>query len=480
MTNSAKTPSGKARKGQVAVRPDSGSIKACFPRNYCCDGKQIKLATSINPDDWEATASKLQRRLQLELEEGKLDDGHGNFNAGRYQEILQEYGLKGNLRIVKSAVASSSDDQVPPKPQLSLMEVWDMYCEYRKRELRESVYVKDYQGRYKSFLQSAIKATKSEDALKIRNWLVENRNHQDVKKLLSNLSEAYQMGMRNRLLTHNPYDGMAEGMQKVGAKGKTQKELEADNDVLDKSKAYTWNEAQIILDYTRENYPHWYNFLKFKFHTGCRSGEVSALMWCDVDWNKQLVYIRRTYDRVTKKFYPLKNDRTYKGGEKRDFPMPKDGELWNVLKSIPQGEDNDIVFKSKTGRVISHDAFGYTWRGLSYQGITKNKGIIPELIKQGKLTKYLSPYNTRHTFITHAIFDLGIDEKYVAKWCGHAIDVSNKHYQDVALFASRINPEVPMSQQVQQQSKIELLEEQMREQQELIAKLQAQLDNQKQ
>jgi hypothetical protein len=63
MVNSAKTPTGKTKKGQVTVRPDSGSIKACFPRSYFADGKQVKLGTGINPDDWEATATKLQRRL---------------------------------------------------------------------------------------------------------------------------------------------------------------------------------------------------------------------------------------------------------------------------------------------------------------------------------------------------------------------------------------------------------------------------------
>ncbi|QSJ19439.1 site-specific integrase [Nostoc sp. UHCC 0702] len=373
---------------------------------------------------------------------------------------------------MKSAV-TSSDDQAPPKPELSLMEVWDMYCEYRKRELRESVYTSMYQGQYKNFLKSAIEATKSEDALKIRNWLVENRNHSSVKRILSNLSEAYQMGMRNKLLTHNPYDGMTEGMQKVGAKGKTQKEVETDNDVLDKSKAYTWDEAQIILEWIKENRPHWHDFVKFKFLTGCRTGEAIALMWGDVDWEKERISIRRSHDPVTKKFYPLKNDKTYKGKEKRDFPMPKDGELWNLLKSIPQGNDGDIVFKSKSRKIIERSAFIHTWKGRNNSTVLK--GIIPELIKQGKLTKYLSPYNTRHTFITHAVFDLGIDEKIVSKWCGHQIDVSNKHYQDVAIFASRINPEVPMinQQQVQQQSEIELLKQQ-------IAELQAQLNNQKQ
>ncbi|WP_414514687.1 tyrosine-type recombinase/integrase [Nostoc sp. PCC 9305] len=340
-----------------------------------------------------------------------------------------------------------------------------MYCEYRKQGLRESVYKGKYQGRYKNFLKSAIEATKSEDALKIINLLIENRSLKTVKLVLSNLEKAYQVGIKQKILSYNPYKDMSDEIITKSAKGKTQKEIEVetDDDVLDRGKAYTWNEAQIILSYVQSEYSHWFNFLKFKFLTGTRTGEAIGLMWCDIEWDKERILIRRNYDRITKKFYPLKNDNSYKGDLVRKFPIPKDGELWNLLKSIPQGEPNEVVFKSKIGKIIDDTNFGQVWRGR------KNfyrKGIIDKLIQQNKLTRYLSPYNTRHTFITHAVFDLGIDEKVVSKWCGHKVEVSNKHYQDVAIFAERINPEVS-----QQQSEIDLLKQQLAEQQELINRL---------
>ncbi|BAY23421.1 phage integrase [Calothrix sp. NIES-2100] len=396
-------------------------------------------------------------------------------------EILEEYGLRAKLRLVRDAVAAVND-QSPPKPELSLLEIWDMYCEYRT-DLRETVYLGKYQGRYKNYLKSAIEATKSEDAIKIRNWLIENRDLETIKLLFSNLSKAYQLGIKNKLLVHNPYDGLAEEIGKIGAKSRQQSEIGTDNDTDDLTKAYTWDEAQAILECLQDKYPHWHSFLKFKFLTGCRTGEAIGLMWCDVEWDKERVLIRRTYDRITKKFYPLKNDKTYKGEDVRKFPMPKDGKLWNLLKSIPQGELNDIVLKSKTGKIIDETGFSQIWRGRKH---LNRKGIIPDLVEQGLLSKYLSPYNTRHTFINHAIHDLGIPEKVVCYMCGHKPDVSNKHYQDEAIFMKGINPEIPYSQQqfaeVQidnQQSKIELLEEQIRQQQEAMRKLQEQLEQMK-
>ncbi|MEH2299801.1 MAG: tyrosine-type recombinase/integrase [Nostoc sp.] len=473
MISSAKTPTGKAKKGQVTVREDSGSVKACFPRTHFANDKQVKLGTGIPlVAGWEATASKLQRRLQMELEEGKLATQEGTFNLDKYREILEEYGLRAKLRLVKSA--TSSNDQLPPKPELSVMEVWNMYCEYRKHGLRESHYESTYQGIFKNFLESAIEATKSEDALKIRNWLIENRNQKHVKELLSNLSKAYQRLMRNKLLTHNPYEGLTDEITNKGARGKLQNEVENDNDVLDKTKAYKWEEAQTILEFIKNNCLYWHDFTKFKFITGCRTGEAIAFMWCDIEWDKERVLIRRNYDRVTKKFYPLKNDKTYKGEETRRFPMPKDGELWNFLKSIPQDELGEVVFKSRNKKIIDRNIFGVTWRGRdrTNEGKGRVKGIIPTLIEQGKLTKYLSPYNTRHTFITHAVFDLGIDEKIVSNWCGHQIEVSNKHYQDVAIFAGRTNPEIH-----QQQSEIDQLKEQLKQRQKQMEEMKKLLES---
>lgn len=464
MTNSAKTPTGKTSKGKVSIYIEKGRIKARLPRQYF-GGEQPRIALGMEATDANiARAQRLAERMTMDLQDGCFD------------ETLAKYGIVADLKL--KGVAITADDQLPPKPQLSLLEVWDMYCEFRT-DLRGSYYDETYQGTFKNYIKSAIEATKSEDALKIRNWLVENRSRKHIKTLFSNLSKAYQLGIKNGLLTHNPYDGMAEEIKNTGAKGKTQHEIETDSDTEDKSKAYTWNEVQVILEYI-ENKPalkHWHPFVKFKFLTGCRTGEVIGLRWFDVEWEKEIISFKSTYDPTTKKWYPLKNDRTYKGESERRFPMPEDGELWKLLKSIPKGEPSDVVFKSKQGKIIIDRVFRTTWQGKNSPSV-KQKGIIPELISQGKLTKYLSPYNTRHTFINHAIHDLGIPEKIVCYMCGHKPDVSNKHYQDEAIFMKGINPEIPFSQQQfatqqidNQQSKIETLEEQLRILQEELKRM---------
>lgn len=453
----------KTKKGQVAVRLESGSIKACFPRTYFSDDKQVRLGTGISlVDGWEIKAAQLQRRLQLELEEGKFTNSDNTFNIDRYREILEEYGLRARLRLVRL-----QNDQTPPKTKLSILEVWHNYLAYKKGGLRESYFINKYQKAFTNFLTSAIQATKSEDATKIRNWLIDNRNKRHVKELLFNLSEAYKLCIKNNLLDANPFEDLDKEIPDKGISGKTQEEAQIENDIdiLNSSKSYTWEEVQTILDFVKTNkkVSYWYNFIKFKFITGTRVGEAIAFMHQDIEWDKERILIRRTYDRITKKFYPLKTDKGYKGREVRRFPMPKDGELWNLLKSIPKSDDSEIVFKSKGGKIIDRVTFLLVWKGRR-EGVNPWKGIIPSLIEEGKLTKYLSPYNTRHSFVTHAIFDLGIDEKIVSHWCGHKVEVSNKHYQDVAIFAAQINPEV---------SEIQLLREELKKQKEIIERLMA-------
>ena len=477
----AKTPSGKTSKGEIGIQVVKGRIKVNFPRQYFA-GEQVKkgLLLSDTPDG-HAKAKLVVKDLQHELEKGKLtvtlEDGTEAFNEQRFQEILHEHGITANLKIVK--FPTSSGDQVPPKPELSVLEVWDIYCEYKKNKVEETTYKLKFQKNYLNPIVKAITVV-GEDALKIHNWLLENYAKNAVKNILSHLSHAYQLCMKQKLLSHNPFDGLADDID-IKPKGKdyNDTDTEENNSILDRTKAFTWNEAEAIMEYVKA-YPrisHWYPYIAFKFFTGCRNGEAAAMRWCDIFWDNEVIVIRRAYCPRIKRFKETKN------GTKREFPMPKNGELWNLLKSIPQRQPNDTVFVSKLGKNVSDIALHAIWFGDESK---KRLGVIHKLIEQGKVSKYLPPYNTRHTFINHQINDIGIAPHVVNAWCEHSEEVSKTHYRQLDL---RIIPgygnekEKPVTTEV---SEIELLKqqnqillEQMKVFQELVASLQAQLNQQK-
>jgi len=209
MVNSAKTPTGKTSKGKVSIYVEKGRIKARLPRQYF-GGEQPRIALGMDANEANmARAQRLAERMTLDLQDGCFD------------ETLAKYGIIADLKLKGSAV--TSDDQLPPKPELSILEVWDMYCEYKKPSLKETVYKLDYCKRYPNLIKSAIKAVGENDASKIRNWLIDNRNLETVKNLLSYLSKAHERAIKCKLIKHNPFEGMAEDLQQIGALGKKTK-----------------------------------------------------------------------------------------------------------------------------------------------------------------------------------------------------------------------------------------------------------------
>ena len=280
----AKTPSGKTSKGEIGIQVVKGRIKVNFPRQYFA-GEQVKkgLLLSDTPDG-HAKAKLVVKDLQHELEKGKLtvtlEDGTEAFNEQRFQEILHEHGIIANLKIVK--FPTSGGNQVPPKPELSVLEVWDMYCEYKREDLAETTYQLVFKKDYLHLIEKAINAV-GEDALKMRNWMVENYSHTRVKKALSHLSKAYRLAIKQKLVSHDLFDGMAEDVKVKKKSERTinqNEEVEDDKDVLDKTKSFTWDEVQEILKYIQNNNTirHYHDFIKFKFLTGCRTGEAIAFL----------------------------------------------------------------------------------------------------------------------------------------------------------------------------------------------------------
>ncbi|MDB9302866.1 tyrosine-type recombinase/integrase [Nodularia spumigena] len=438
----------KSKKGQVSVRVDSGSVKACFPRTYFSNSKQVKLATGISlVEGWENVAARLQRRLQLELEDGKLEKSDGEFNITFYNSILEEYGLRAKLRLVSSPTSIA-------KPELSLLEVWDLYVEYKKPNVSYTYYIREFKGVYLNAIKAAL-SNVEETPLTIRTWLLDNRCRRIVKHTLINIDKAHTLALKRGLITVNLYDGIADDID-ISVKGNNTINqldvIEEDVDIFSKNKAFKWSEVEVILDYIKNNnrLKHWYEFIKFKFLTGVRTSEAIALWWVDIKWDKECIVIRRSYSEECRIFKSTKNN------TERLFPMPKYGELYQLLKSLKEGEPNECVFKSKYGKVISINRLSKVWCGHKP---SNTKGILPVLIEKGLISKYLPPYNTRHTFINHQIYDLGRDEKIVNSWCEHSIDTSRKFYQDISDKALHINPDKTTSEVELEKMKVQLEEQ---------------------
>lgn len=340
-------------------------------------------------------------------------DIHYDILRDGFDVTLIKYGL---VETPKLTVVESIKSK-----QLSVLEIYDKYCEYRKNDVAETTFRLIFKRTYRNAIQEAIEAV-GENALAIRTYLVENRRPDTAKECLRNLSKAYQLGVKHKFAFDNPFSDMEKEIKLKKQKNHNQNSLnEEEGD--DNEIAFTPKEVSAIIEAFEQSHyrKHYVPIIKFLFWTGCRTGEAVGIKWRDIKWNDEKIVFRRTYNEKLKLFKPTKTNVI------RWFPMPKNGQLWNLLKSIPEKSLDDVIFTAKKGGTVCIDKLYSVWHGKVKSGIP---GVIPELIAQGKVSQYLKLYATRHTFISHQVNIHKIPITTVAQWVGNGAMVSNNSYLD--------------------------------------------------
>ncbi len=130
--------------------------------------------------------------------------------------------------------------------------------------------------------------------------------------------------------------------------------------------------------------------------TGLRFGELAALRWSDIDWQRDLIHVRRALARGAIE--------APKSGKVRSVPLVAD--VAQALARLGQRElwigDDDFVFVSPTGGYIDHSATVRTYkRALRRAGLRSIKF-----------------HGLRHSFGTIAVQAFPLSD--VQAWMGHA------------------------------------------------------------
>ena len=139
-------------------------------------------------------------------------------------------------------------------------------------------------------------------------------------------------------------------------------------------------------------------------YTGLRIGEVCALKWSDIDFEKRYIKVNHTLQRVyvNKRETKVLYDRPKTKKSIRKIPMAK--VLYEKLKEISKNYDNEaFVLTGSTKRY--YEPLGYRY---IYRKILKKCDI-----------EYKRYHQLRHTFATRCI-KVGMDVKSLSEVLGHA------------------------------------------------------------
>jgi integrase len=168
---------------------------------------------------------------------------------------------------------------------------------------------------------------------------------------------------------------------------------------------YTEGERDAILKHYRNNRPYWaYAFVYFRFYTGTRPSEATALKSGSVDLSSGKASISLS------RHLGEENAGKTRGSRRTITLLPNVVEL---LKSILplRVEPNSYVFTDGQGNPIDQSEFA---RG--FQGVLRVLKIRPRPF-----------YNTRHTFISVAL-TIGCNQKWIAEQTGTSVAMIQEHY----------------------------------------------------
>lgn len=271
-----------------------------------------------------------------------------------------------------------------------------------------------YQARYGRAFHSC--PQNLNEGLKIQSYLMENHSSGEARRLISVIANMVEWAKLNQKLPANflnVYKQYREEIKVVSRRESAQtiQELIHAGIIGEREpefRAFTIEEANAIIQAFEEriclnNHTQspWDLVIKFLFWTGCRPGECAALRWSQVAADCSKITFNASWSREGRFRKGLKTEG--KGASSRSFPCGS--KLQNFLLSIrPENYTPETyVFSNRAGKPIDFATFHMLWVGRN--GNKHNYvGILPTLIKEGKVEQYLPPYATRHTYPSSVTF----------------------------------------------------------------------------
>lgn len=169
-------------------------------------------------------------------------------------------------------------------------------------------------------------------------------------------------------------------------------------------------------------------FAYFLYYSGLRKGELLALRWDDIDFDEEIIHVRRSlYWKVNQPM--LKDPKTEAGI--RDVP------LLDNLKAVLEPKKSGYIFAGDNGGLMTQTVFRRRWSNYCRAaGIAKctrvsHVGKNGHLYHRNVYHDNLEPHALRHAFAT-ILFEADVDERDSMEILGHSsIQVTRDVYTHI-------------------------------------------------
>ena len=275
----------------------------------------------------------------------------------------------------------------------TLYDFANIYFDLQKTKIREHTLTRNimhYNNHIEPYFgKREIKSITPLDIERWQNKLLQKYKHQTVQKFRSILFSIFDKALHNDIVLKNPLEKVLAPKMLEGTKA-------------DDVKPFSETEISQILE-AAEGYMK--NFIKLMLSTGIRPGEIIALKWSDVDFQKQTINVERTRIRAKK-------------GEAFSDGLPKTISSIRTVDMLSKAiealeaqleitKDNEYIFLNQSGLPFyNHDIIA-----VNFNKILKKANVQARPL-----------YNLRHTFASQLI-SKGVDIVWVSKMLGHK-DVS--------------------------------------------------------
>ena len=317
-----------------------------------------------------------------------------------YTRDIQTEQLDVSLQKYRKLINEFKNQQiiVNSQKQPNLNELWVRYCTFKQSQLANSTFHKDFLSRYANAIED-LPSQNIDDAALIFEFVATNYSAYTAKRLLTQLSALCKWGVKIKILSNNPFQGMAS-------------EIKASRYNWKNIYAFSESERDVIITNFESHtlYSDYAPYVRFLFMTGCRTSEAIALQWKHIKRECKEIYFCESYTHGYGRKEP-------KNGENRTFPCNQQLQEFLINLRPERYHGDSLVFASPIdGREIKSNTLIRVWQS-----------VVKPLVEQGLVSRFRTAYNCRHSFINYCL-ERGIPIQVVASWVGNSPQVILEHY----------------------------------------------------